>query len=64
MRYVMGRVEKEEHDMIYRIYITDSLKAISGLNVRYYDLIDNSPVETRTADEIKDHIKNKVNNLE
>lgn len=60
----MARVEDDERDMIYRIYITEGLKAVSGLNIRYYDFVSETPVETRTGNEIIDHIKDKLNNLE
>lgn len=63
MRYVKARIKENERDMIYRIYITDSLKAIGGINLRYYDFIDDTPVDTRTGDEIIDHIKNKIDSL-
>lgn len=64
MRYVMARIKDDERDMIYRIYVTDSLKAIGQLDVRYYDFIKNTPIETRSAEEIIDHIKGKLNDLE
>lgn len=51
-------IRKEE---LYRAYVTDALKAIGNLNIRYMDYF--KPVETRTSDEIIDNIKNKLNTL-
>ena len=58
MRYVMARFEQYERDWTYRIYVTDSLKALAGVNMRYADLF--APEETRTADEIIDGVKDKL----
>ena len=48
---------------MYRFYITDALKAIGTLDVRYYDLIQDTPTETRSAEEIKESIKSKLRAL-
>lgn len=42
-------------ELMYRVYITDTLKGLVGGSERYYDLINTTaaPEETRTADEIK-----------
>lgn len=53
------RLEAEKRVRMYRFYVADGLKAIGGFDTRYYDLITSQP-ETRTADEIKTHIKNKL----
>lgn len=50
--------KKEE---LYRAYITDALKAMGNLNVRYMDYF--KPIETRTADEIISGISGKLSNL-
>ncbi len=57
---MQSRYKKTMRDRMYRIYITDSLKVIGNLDVRYYDFIQETPRETRTADEIKDSIKSKL----
>lgn len=54
--------------MTYRIYVTDAIKAIGHLEgQRYYDvladLLNPKPVETRTAEEIKQGIIEKLNKL-
>lgn len=50
---------QKEH--AYRIYVTDSFKLIGHLNLRYADLF--KPVETRTAEEITNGIKDKLKKL-
>jgi len=61
MRYVMARKEKEYRDTAYRIYVTDALKVLGGLNIRYADLF--KPEETRTASDIKISIKSKLKKM-
>ena len=58
MRYVLARLAQQQRDWAYRIYVTDSLKYLAGLNIRYADLF--VPEETRTADEIIDGIRDKL----
>lgn len=50
--------QKEE---LYRIYVTDALKAAYKLNIRYKDLF--AKPETRTSDEIISGIKGKLKQL-
>lgn len=52
--------EKQKWEL-YRIYVTDALKAKFNLNFRYKEYFDKP--ETRTAEEIKDGIKNKLKML-
>ena len=63
MRYVQGRIQKDFDEWAYRIYVTDSLKAIGHLDKRYYDLIDRTPVDTRTESEVIAHISDCLNRL-
>ena len=63
MRYVRAKYVQENEAEAYRYYITDALKAIGGLNVRYADLLKPMPVETRTADEIIQSISEKLSQL-
>lgn len=54
MRYVIFKLQEQQKEMAYRIYITDSLQAIPQskyLTTRFDDLI-NRRVDTRTGDEI------------
>ena len=54
------RIQAEEK--IYRVYVTDGLRALcGGQGDRYYDLITPGKEETRTAEEIIDNIKGKLN---
>ncbi len=61
MRYVIARYNQYQREQAYRVYVTDNLKALTGLNVRYADYF--GPEETRTADEIVDGIRNKLRQL-
>ena len=63
MRYVDARYRQYEKEHAYRIYMTDSMRIFGNLNIRYADLFKNVPEETRTADEIKDSIRNKLKAL-
>lgn len=71
MHYCLAKYEEISLDKAYRVYITDALKNIeenTGRAVkegkahqkRYIDLINPPPKETRTAEEIIAHIKNKL----
>ena len=61
MRYAQARYEKNTRDWAYRVYVTDSLKVIGGLNIRYADLFE--PEEKRTEEEIIQNIKDGLNKL-
>lgn len=50
------------------MYVTDTLKYLVGVNVRYIDMIDRKPAMSvkeaaKTAEEIKTRIKEKISNL-
>lgn len=64
MRYAVARIEQENRDAVYRIYITDCLKAICGAKIRYADLIrkDNGTTE-QNSEAIKDRLKKKLGGL-
>ena len=61
MRYAMARYNAFEREYAYRIFVTDALKALAGLNVRYVDFF--APEETRTAEEVIGHIKDGLRKL-
>ena len=61
MRYVEARYNLYNRDLAYRYYVTDALKVLGGLNIRFADLF--KPEETRTSDEIIGGIKNKLQKL-
>ena len=70
MRYVKARIQTEQRDTAYRIYVTDALKGIVtntstaeesvGISVRYAELIAPKKEETRTPEEVIDSIKKKL----
>lgn len=59
MRYVSARFTHCQREEAYRIYVTDALKALGGLDIRYADIVYGE-TETRTADEIIDNITSKI----
>ena len=67
MRYAIARFKTEQRNLAYRIYITDSLKAIGRLDRRYFDSIADDFRETlkpsESAEDIISRIQNGVNNL-
>ena len=61
MRYAKSRLDADVRDFAYRIFITDCIGKIIGLNERYYDMIQPKKIEeTRTADEIIGNIRSKL----
>ena len=67
MRYAVTRFKTEQRNIAYRIYITDSLKAIGRLDRRYFDSIADDFKETlepsESAEDIISRLQNGVNNL-
>lgn len=67
MRYVVTRFKTEQRNIAYRIYITDSLKAIGRLDRRYFDSIADDFRKTskpsESAEDIISRLQNGVNNL-
>lgn len=74
MRYCFARYRKEQLDKTYRIYITDALKVITEnasrfnggnyMKIRFADIVNPKPEETRTADEIITNITDKLRKLQ
>lgn len=55
MRYVEARIEQENRDEAYRIYVTKSLQLAPQnkfINVSYNDLLKPKKIDTRSGDEI------------
>jgi len=55
-----------EEELTYKVFVTDCLSILTNTNARYYDVInenENEITETRTADEIKDNIKDKLKRM-
>lgn len=63
MRYALARAHYEDRDEAYRVYISESLRAITGAKKSYQDLLDNGVDETRTSEEIVSHISDKLTQL-
>lgn len=67
MRYVKARLEIEYRELTYRIYVTETLKHLARLNIGYSELLERvstpQKVETRTAEEVIDHIKQGLEKL-
>ena len=63
MRYVTARHDKERCDRAYRFYVTDALKAIGHLNIRYADIIKADAASGADSDEIISRIKGKLERL-
>jgi hypothetical protein len=61
MRYAEARYNQYNRDFSYRIYVTDALRVIGGLNIRFADL--SKPAETLTSDEIIGGIKSKLQKM-
>ena len=54
MDFIIAFFEKEQEELAYRIYMTDALKALGGLNIRYYDILarQRKPQDNRSGAEI------------
>ena len=66
MEHCVSAFKVKQEEKAYRIYVTDSLKAISEgkhLVGRYADIILPQKEETRDAEEIKSDILNKLKEL-
>ena len=66
VEHCISAFKNQEEEQIYKIYVTDTLKAISEgkhLTDRYYDYIKPKKWETRSADEIKVSILNKLKEM-
>ena len=59
MRYVLARLKRQEREELYRIFVTDGLRAMLGTeNPRYADIL--KPQDNRTGDEIIESIRAKL----
>ena len=56
MRYAMARFNQHQRELAYRIYITDSLRVITGNTTRYADFLLHKDNDTRSGQEIVDDI--------
>lgn len=68
--YCISSFKKKQKDFLFKIYVTDALKAIAynsshseeaiELNNRYFDWINPPKEETRTSKEVIDDIRKKL----
>ena len=73
MRYVTARYIKHQRELAYRFYVTDILRSISEntakygggsyVRVRFADIINPTPEDNRSSEEIVDHIRCKLREL-
>ena len=64
IEYCIAAFNRLQEEKLYRIYVTDALKVIGGLNVRYCDLISASvPREERSGEEIITSLSEKLNEI-
>lgn len=57
MRYVYARFGQHQRDWAFRIYVTDALKYLAGLDIRYADVFDTT--EPMTSEEVVSNIRRK-----
>lgn len=69
VEHCLSLYSKAQKDMVYRVYITNMLQRLIRVHYKgeipsYYDIISGGKKEeTRTADEIKDDLKSRINKL-
>ena len=63
MRYVRARFDSDRRERAYRIYISDALKAIGSLNIRYVEMLKQSSATNADPEEIKERICSKLEQL-
>ncbi len=55
MDFVTAFFKKEQEELAYKIYVTDALKALANMNVRFYDIFpapQRKPKDNRSGAEI------------
>lgn len=57
------RAKERRYDRAYKVYMSDALYAMGNLNTRYVDTILPRSEETRSADEIKQGIKDHLRQI-
>lgn len=55
---------KAQREKLFRIYITDALKIIGRLNIRYEDMLKPKTEDKRTEKEVKAHICEMLERME
>lgn len=54
MNYLIALYQKEQEEMLYKVYVTETLKILSGVTVSYTDLLEHrkKPKDNRSGSEI------------
>ena len=60
IEHCISAFRKSQEEKAYRIYVTDALYYLGGLNMRFADIIKPQVHETRSANEIIDNLKAKL----
>lgn len=73
MRYCLARYEENQQSKAYRVYVTDALQIVAEntersaggkhLERRYIDVITPKKEDTRTGEEIREHMKKVLGRL-
>ena len=66
MRYVSAKAQQAAETEAYRVYISDALYfSANGKShiKRFYDYMHPAPEETRSAEEIIDNVRSKIERL-
>lgn len=65
MRYVLARTHDKIREETYRFYITDTLKALIGTEVRYADIVmEDDATEEESGEEIIERMRQKLAEVE
>lgn len=56
IEHCVSAFNKIQEEKLYRIYVTDCLKVITGTKARYKDWIDNIPKDERTYEQINEDV--------
>lgn len=62
--YVTAKYNTAEKEMLYRVYVTESIKAYLKLEIGYWEMLNqgkNEHKEERSAEEIKLSFMNRLN---
>ncbi len=54
MNFIIAFFQKEQEELAYRIYMTDAMKALCNINLRYADILAHrrKPKDNRSGEEI------------
>ena len=64
MHYVSAKLEMYQEELMYRVYVTDCLKGLTGAKWRYYDMISEDKTPKKSSEQIKSEIFEVFKKLE